>query len=352
MDHADQLIYRVALDIYEQLRQPETLFVDIPLPEAAWQQCRQLSRRVRRAQERGWHLAAERCRRDVRTTVQRLKNELERLEPALNPLTDLAPQPSPHELARDLFALHDEFDDVTIDGKQKTVSVTTESIVLEDWFFGPFEIRLDWSDLRYGHPRNYRVIAVDPQPAASNPGVTHPHVQDESVCEGDGRQPIRAALQQGRLFDFFTLVANVLRTYNAGSPYVSLEDWDGNPCHDCGMMIDPDEWCSCCRCSVTLCCECYVRCLDCQDDYCLECLQRCACCDEYYCNYCLRACPDCRDDVCSDCLINNERCETCHEKTTTDDNQNTEGVGTATPSTDTPVQPHRVGQAAVPAGLR
>ena len=32
----------------------------------------------------------------------------------------------------------------------------------------------------------------------------------------------------GRLFDFFVIVRQVLNTYNPHSAYISLEDWDGD----------------------------------------------------------------------------------------------------------------------------
>ena len=158
-------------------------------------------------------------------------------------------EPQRHELRSawiidiyaDLVALDEEFAEVSFDRRGQTISVTTEPIELEGVYLGPFEIRLDWSDLAEGHPGNYRVIAVDANPAAANESVTHPHVQDEAVCEGEGRQPIRKALEQGRLLDFFVIVANLLRTYNSDSPYVSLSDWHGVECADCGTTVSDDD---------------------------------------------------------------------------------------------------------------
>ena len=66
------------------------------------------------------------------------------------------------------------------------------------------------------------MIAEDPHPAHSDDSVTHPHVQSEGVCEGDAKLPIRNALSQLRLLDFFQIVGSLLRTYNSGSPYVAL----------------------------------------------------------------------------------------------------------------------------------
>ena len=76
---------------------------------------------------------------------------------------------------------------------------------------GPFKIVLDWSDLSVTKP--YQIIAQELQPAASDDEVTtHPHVHGRMLCEGEGRVPIRNALRQGRLCDFFLLVQQVLQT--------------------------------------------------------------------------------------------------------------------------------------------
>ena len=57
------------------------------------------------------------------------------------------------------------------------------------------------------------MIALDPSPAASNSETTHPHVQTNQLCEGDGRSAIRHAMREGRLLDFFVLVRQILQTY-------------------------------------------------------------------------------------------------------------------------------------------
>jgi len=138
------------------------------------------------------------------------------------------------DIYRDILALHDEFEDVSWERRQQTLGARTEPIELEGVHLGEFGIRLDWGNLVNGHPENYCVVALDPHPASSNESVTHPHVQDKDVCEGDGRIPIRTALEQGRLMDFFLVVRNLLRTYNSGSPFVSLDEWYGANCSDCG----------------------------------------------------------------------------------------------------------------------
>ena len=58
---------------------------------------------------------------------------------------------------------------------------------------GPFKIVLDWSDLSATKPD--QVIALEPNGAAGDDDVTHPHVHDRTLCEGEGRVPIRNALR-------------------------------------------------------------------------------------------------------------------------------------------------------------
>ena len=158
------------------------------------------------------------------------------------------------------------------------LSVTTDRIVLEDIYLGPLQIRLDWQRLGLSS-QPYRVVALDPHPAAKSDDITHPHVQDEQLCEGEGRSAIRAALAECRLHDFFLLVSQVLHTYGQGSAYVELDDWDGVPCEECGASLDEDDRYCCQRCEATLCGGCSVSCQDCGDSYCSGCIGQCAACD-------------------------------------------------------------------------
>ena len=71
--------------------------------------------------------------------------------------------------------------------------VTTEPIELEGIALGRFEIRFNW--LTVADERPYRVVALDPNPASRSADTTHPHVQYERLCEGDGARAIHQALQ-------------------------------------------------------------------------------------------------------------------------------------------------------------
>src|SRR6185503_21200255 len=181
-------------------------------------------------------------------------------------------------------------------------------------YLGPFEIQLQWSRQLQGDAPAYRVLAKDPHPAESRDNVTHPHVMDEILCEGDGRHAIRQALSQGWLLDFFTLVSGVLRTYNPESPFVELALWSGSSCSDCGALVDEDYSYSCHKCGDTICGECETVCGGCDDSCCSGCIGMCAACEESFCRRCLKPCEACHRHVCSGCLDDQERCTICHEE--------------------------------------
>ncbi|MCH7688714.1 MAG: hypothetical protein IH899_18860 [Planctomycetes bacterium] len=347
----ERLLLRLAVAMHEPLGSGQSTSAQVELPTASWQQGEHLLRRIHRARQRGWQLAAQRLQRELQEVLCRLQGELITIDHLLEPRRNELHSASIVDIHADLVALHEDFEDVSFDRRERTISVTTEPIELDDIYLGPFEIRLDWSNLADGHPHNYRVIAVDANPAAANESVTHPHVQDEAVCEGDGRQPIRKALEQGRLLDFFTIVANLLRTYNAGSPYVSLSDWYGVECADCGSTVSDDERWTCELCGAYVCGDCYVSCPGCDGLFCGACVTRCAGCEENHCGACMKHCAGCRAELCPGCLEENERCSDCHDQETEETNEELVAAEESSGNSAAlaPLQPDRVGQAAVPA---
>ena len=219
---------------------------------------------------------------------------------------------SASDIYRDLQALENEFEEVDIDLKEHLLSATTDCIVLEGTYLGAFAIRLDWQRLGCSS-QPYRVVALDPHPAAKSNDITHPHVQDEHVCEGDGRSAIRAALAGFRLHDFFLLVSQLLHTYSRGNGYAELDDWEAEPCEECGASLDEDDRYCCQRCGATLCDSCSVSCQDCGDAFCSGCIDKCAGCQGEYCAHHLATCRVCRKQFCGNCLEAG-LCRACHEK--------------------------------------
>ena len=90
--------------------------------------------------------------------------------------------------------------------------------------------------------------------------MTHPHVQDEHLCEGSGQQSIQRALSDWRLYDFFLIVRQILSTYSIGHAYVELADWNGKSCSGCDCPLTEDESYSCQGCNSTLCSDCTIPC--------------------------------------------------------------------------------------------
>ena len=205
-------------------------------------------------------MAVLKLERKLKSGVAQLIQQLTTLHGELSSDVPQQQISSVRELYAELLALEEEFGEVQLDLRAQTISVITEPIELEAVYLGSFEICLNYGNLNTDGSLHYRVIARDPNPAITNDSVTHPHVQSEVVCEGDGRLTIRRSLEQGRLFDFFTMVASLLRTYNPDSPYVELSDWHSVECTECADVITANAQTRCEKCEITLCTECAQDC--------------------------------------------------------------------------------------------
>ena len=343
MPSINKPILRLALAIHAWLASKQTNEPLIELPNDTWSRCTELARQIRRAQLRGWHLAARELHSDLSYSLISLSDQLAVIRERLPRSQVVEPSVSANALYRDLLALNETFGEMDFDLAAKRLSLTTDPISLEGVYLGPFEIQLQWSRSSQGSAPAYRVIAKDPHPAESRDNVTHPHVCDEVLCEGDGHHPIRKALTQGRLLDFFTLVQSVLRTYNSESPFVELALWRGSSCSDCGAVVDEEYSYSCHKCGDTICGECESSCGGCEESCCSSCIASCVGCEESFCRSCLKICAGCHRRVCQGCLEEDERCTKCHEE----DAGEEESIEGSTAPICAPVQPDRVGQAAV-----
>jgi hypothetical protein len=303
-----------AMLLHEQLLGIPPRSEAVYLPVYGWDCIQKLQRQIQMARVRGWHAAMKRLHDDL---AEALSNFRRQLDVPLQQLQTTSRVPrrkaTVTDLYRDLLALKQEFEDYRIDLDERELSITTDIIELEETYLGPFQIRLEWGRLRETHAE-YRVIALDPHPARKNTGVTHPHVQDECLCEGEGRAAIAAALAEGRLFDFFLLVSQVLHTYGRGSAFVELDNWHGEPCSDCGDCVDPDDRYYCQSCDSVLCASCAYSCEGCHETYCSECINSCSVCESKTCNSCLTDCKDCSRSVCDGCRETSGLCSCCHEK--------------------------------------
>ena len=290
-----------------------------PLPvlyDHEWDDLLSAVKRFELVRDRGWQTAADSLLSDLDLSAASLGRRLDRFRQEL-PRTPSPMQVfGPRDIAADLAALEAEFVEVDLNLQEKKVSLLTSPIELEGTYLGPFRILLHWHEI--GHGPCYAVTAKDPHPADGHDDVTHPHVTGERLCEGDGSVAIRKAIAQGRLLDFFTLVKQILETYNPDSAYVALARWSGGAdCHDCGSSIsDEESWC-CTRCSEAVCDSCRSSCETCDDTLCSECYTSCRECSGNYCRSCLEFRPGTQILVCNNCLEKGEKSD--DDETPTDD---------------------------------
>jgi len=248
----------------------------------------------------GWLAAAARLYGQLDMTLRNLPYHLSQLERTVQ--TSRLQLPSLRQVVAELDQLQRECGPVEYRPGERLLAATTDPIVLDGVYLGEFHIELHIGGMAEPLGRDvYRVVALDPHPASSNDSVTHPHVSDEQLCEGDASAAIRAALHTGRICDFFVLVRSVLTTYNPSSPYVPLAEWEGRACYECGYVTSRDDLCWCCRCENEYCQDCASYCRCCDQTVCLACLTQCAGCQEWICQECMSSCSRCSKPLCRAC---------------------------------------------------
>ncbi len=317
MDQRRKYLLRVASAIQTGLlRQPHPRLADAEatLSRLCGQldYLKQATHKLSLCRQYGWHLAAQQLLQGLRYTVQELGVEVTRSEQVVQ--EPAAPSPPLGQLYEELIQTEQEFDEVEYRRSEGKLVVTTAPIVLEDVRLGRFEIQLVLERLGAPDQRDaLRIVALEPNPAASDERVTHPHVSNEGLCAGDASAALRTALISGRICDVFLLARSVLENYNSGSPFVSLENWDGTACSDCGYCASAGDTFCCEGCQQDYCEECISSCQACDMTLCRGCLRKCPLCDEYVCESCLQACHRCGARACSACLDDNV-CPACIEK--------------------------------------
>jgi hypothetical protein len=311
MSRQTTVFHRAAVAIHER----QCLFDGHPSlspPTESWSECYRLTRLIEKARRRNLFAAVSRMEAALAAAIQRVTTALHDYERAAVAMRNRSPS-TIRDILADFDAIASEFDKVSISVERHLITVTTDEVVLEEVYLGSFEIVLNWH--RLNETGAYEVIAADARPAATDDDTTHPHVQSNALCEGEGKAAIRNALRDGRLYDFFVLVRQILHTYNPASAYVQLSDWSGISCPECGSTTAEDDSNLCEDCSTTTCIECSTRCNDCDYRYCSDCIRTCTGCDKDTCSSCRSVCSECGDAFCKGCLIN-EICLLCHENET------------------------------------
>ncbi len=305
-------VVRAAVKIHEHLVGTAHRVELSHLHSYRWEQLVMTIDRLRTVQRNGWCAASRQLILDVDYTLHRMIRELEDFRTHLPVVPHPGRAASPGEIVADLAALATEFSDSRIELRERVISVRTAPIVLEGCYLGAFRIKLHWE--RIGREKAYEVKAVDPNPPASASDVTHPHVRDDLLCEGEGSAAIKTALRTGRLLDFFVLVQQVLHTYNPESAHVLLSHWGGVTCRDCGCGLDSDEQSECDRCHRALCSDCLALCPGCDGYLCSGCSGQCSECRANCCENCLTSPADCDRLLCPTCLNKKEESEDAEEE--------------------------------------
>jgi len=265
------------------------------------------------AVERRWFGTAEKIRARVGRSLSDFSYHLQKFKDFVNSDETRLPQPS--DIFAELSQIEVELGEYHFDLKAKTISVITDPINMDSIPFGSFEIKLFLDEISKVYTESpYKVIALEPNPAGADSNVTHPHVSSERLCEGEGVVSIRTALEQGRLCDFFTIIVNILGTYNPDSPYVSLDDWEGASCYDCGYTISGEDCYYCQECDREYCAECSTYCRICDTTVCLGCAYECPECEHPICRQCTATCSECEAAVCKDCITEKGLCQNCEEQ--------------------------------------
>lgn len=271
-----------------------------------------VSNRLFIAQQRGWLLAADRLQDQLVGQVRHLQSGATEMQARMERIP--TPVPSVRELLADLRQLSEEFEHADVLPKDNLVVAETPPIEFDGLALGPFVIQLHLD--RMSGPfgiRCFDCVALEPNRAGGNDSVTHPHVQNNALCAGDATVPITTALTQGRVTDAFCMIRAVLQTYNPGSPYVSVEEWEGQRCTDCDCVVRSDQRNCCDACGNDFCDDCFSFCDVCEQSYCRSCLEHDCVSDQRCCSDCRRTCSRCGRTVDSDSFNDEtELCPGCH----------------------------------------
>jgi hypothetical protein len=342
MSTFNRMLWRLAGRLTKRLALQPQPAVNVDLIPKRFAQLQSLAGRIEHSIRRGWPIALQHSVRELQTQLVRSQRHLDEVAELLSmPLR--CELPTQRLLYDELQTLSDEFEDVRFDLREETISIITAPITLEEIELGRFRVILSGNDLVTGL---FQVVALDPNPAVTRPEITHPHVNDNRLCEGDASVPLQNALWNGRFGDFFLIVQQTLLTYNSSSPYVSLPDWNGTRCRICDDSASEDDSCCCDHCEQDVCHSCSNYCDHCCQTACDDCRETCSHCEERSCASCLAVCPDCRLKYCSNCLIN-QLCEDCDAAR--NDESNAEAAEESDTSSEPAVHTNRLGEAAVPA---
>ncbi len=260
----------------------------------------------------GYKLAANRISDHINIIVDRICDEALAIKNQLKKLQIIEEEYgiSLKNLIEDLKYLNQSYPSVEFKGNMLTVK--TNEIELEDIILGKFMICVNLSRSLTRTEEFLTIKAETPNPSSSSESITHPHVDNEMLCVGEGYCLLKDAISQGRIEDFFKIVDSILHTYNESSAYVGLNEWEGKLCYMCDALAE--DTFNCCMCSTDMCERCSFICETCEQVYCESCFDcsSCSLCEYTECSGCaennMHCCETCGNNICDGCV---KKCKIC-----------------------------------------
>lgn len=213
------------------------------------------------------------------------------LQQQLTSTYKVARAPKLQDIVLDLKAMERDFPSVKYEDSISSLIVTTDPITLEymgmSFDFGEFQITLDMTAVAAKASKPYEIRAVNPRWTPDH-AYCHPHLTGRDLCAGDGGTAALRATAEGRLYDFFVIINQILNTYNPDSPYAKLDVWvngeydreddeDTGVCDICDERIALDDLYSCSNCDQLICENCSSYCGAQDATYCSDCISEASC---------------------------------------------------------------------------
>ncbi|KKN99038.1 hypothetical protein LCGC14_0142830 [marine sediment metagenome] len=252
------------------------------------------------------------------------------------------------EAIEEITAINTQWSEVIF--RNGWLNVKINDVCLED---GNEEVELGgfWLQLDIQCPQDGLTIESIDNVQSSNKGLTHPHVLNEKLCEGqEGEETLTNALNHGSLEYYFSTVEAIMRTYNDEFPHEKLRYWykeNQLSCDSCNESISEEQSIYCEECYTGLCdhcaemvyCEdcgnwrcdeCSTSCDECNEGLCISCANTCNLCTNIHCGSCIRTCEicdedrehciecsnncaDCSSTICDDCVDGAPKCSVCED---------------------------------------
>ena len=131
-----------------------------------------------------------------------------------------------------------------------TIRVISNPINLEGIYLGKFALNLS------AHRRLViHADPIEPNYAYESDSVSHPHVEDGSICLGGARTAVEDALKGLDIYSAYKMVLILLNSYNPDGAYIRLDRWEGDSeelfsCFECGAETNEEgEFVECYGCN-------------------------------------------------------------------------------------------------------